>query len=164
MNKEIFTDHDENAPIELLVRAKHYKETDFGDYCDCALSKAAKDQLGAVSVNEGCGNIKIDGKNYGHNRYDFNMFSEDYAKAKADNFSDAVITTIGLFPEVDEEILKTMKTAMYGVVLYSVNRPSDEWEVLFDCYNIFHEEKARMDCGSHYFKVYSFCVKTLKLT
>lgn len=83
----------------LYLKARHFKDTDYEDNCNCALAKAAKEQLKEEDISEGVGRLHIlDGntvkETYIHELYTPSEFNEDLANAKAYKFTDTVVREV----------------------------------------------------------------------
>lgn len=80
----------------LELRAIDFKDTDFGNPCNCAISKAAKKKFKAKEVSEGITDITIEGIVYNHEFYGTDEYYSDKHKAASHNYDNTVIRTIEL--------------------------------------------------------------------
>lgn len=80
----------------LILKAKHFKNTQFGSSTDCAIAKAAKEQFGAVEVNASSTYIYVHNKTFYQIDYGFQEFNEDKIEAELKSFSEDVIRELDL--------------------------------------------------------------------
>jgi hypothetical protein len=90
-----------NQPIQLPLRAKHFKGTEYKNCTQCAISKAAMDYLDVPYCNEGVSDLSIYDANdnrvhYYHTPYAETEFDADALLADAHNFDDTIIRVITL--------------------------------------------------------------------
>lgn len=81
---------------KLILKAKHFKGTNYQDNFNCALCKAAKEQFKEEFVSEGVDNIDIGKTYYLHRQYRDGEFDKDKIKAKELKYSNTVLKTINL--------------------------------------------------------------------
>lgn len=80
----------------LILKAKHFKNAEFGSPANCAIARAAKEQFGAVEVNPNSTYIYVHNKTFYHIEYGFPEFNEDKIKAELVHFSGDVIRKVSL--------------------------------------------------------------------
>ncbi len=88
----------EQKTIKLELKGIDFKDTDFMDNKDCAMSKAVKRQLNTSDVESGVKNAFINGITYSINRnYGCYEFELDEQQAASNGYSeDEVIRTLTL--------------------------------------------------------------------
>jgi hypothetical protein len=82
--------------LPLIVRAKHFKDADFGDWKDCPLARAAKEEFDLTNVSERVDLIEMDGGIYRHKGYTLIHFDKDKIIARRHNYDDTIIRVIKL--------------------------------------------------------------------
>ena len=85
--------------IELKLKAKHFKDTEYYSPCTCAIGKAAREYFGDEPnyIGEGVDELDVDYKRYKHKPYYIQKFKWDKFKCKfVFNNPERVIRTITL--------------------------------------------------------------------
>jgi hypothetical protein len=80
----------------LKLKAAYFKGADFESNSDCAIARAAKEQLNAREVNASANYLYLNGKVFYTVEYGYTQFKEDSKAAAAKNYSDEVVRNIGL--------------------------------------------------------------------
>lgn len=81
--------------IQLHLRARHFKGTDFCQTGRCAIEKAA-DEVFDQKLSEGVYDLSNEKITYTHNFYGRDDFDTDAAAAKLASYDDTIIRTIEL--------------------------------------------------------------------
>lgn len=82
--------------IILQLRAKHFVDTDFGSASDCAMAKAAKEQLRAKEVSASTTFVYVDNQAFYKADYDFGDFVEDKEMARTISDPEQIVRSIRL--------------------------------------------------------------------
>jgi len=89
--------------ILLPLKAKHFKDADFDNPCNCGISIAGREHFNIERVSEGLGVLITydNGKKtkYTHEYYGGADFDFDHAIAAANSFDETIIRTIELIPQ-----------------------------------------------------------------
>jgi len=80
----------------LILKAKHFRNTQFGSPSDCAIAKAAKEQFSSVEVNASSTYIYVDFKTFYNIEYEYPQFNEDKIIAESKNYSEEIIREVRL--------------------------------------------------------------------
>ena len=80
----------------LILKAKHFRKTEFESASECAIAKAAKEQFEVVEVNSSSTYLYVDYKVFYNISYDYNQFEEDKIIAASKGYSDEVIRKLEL--------------------------------------------------------------------
>jgi hypothetical protein len=82
--------------IELLVKARHFRQAKFSDPCQCAVAHAANEYFSTQSSMEGVRELYASGKRYRHNRYEGDKFGRDEDMAEVLEYDETVLRIITL--------------------------------------------------------------------
>lgn len=93
----------ENKQIILPVRARHFKNNNYGSNFNCPIATAAKEFFNAAFVSEGVDNIDIfinenEINAYSHKLYEFQAFEKDFEQAGQTDFDETIIFELELMP------------------------------------------------------------------
>lgn len=80
----------------LKIRARHFKDTFFSAYRNCAICKALKEHFPGKEVREHVSSTLIDEERWPHENYDALLFEEDAMQAKVHNYDDTVVRIINI--------------------------------------------------------------------
>jgi hypothetical protein len=80
---------------KLILRAKHFKGTNFVDFGNCALVKAAKEHFKREEfIEERINFMDVGSISYRHRRYGDDEFTKDKKKAKELRYSNQIMKKI----------------------------------------------------------------------
>lgn len=80
--------------IELHLKAKHFRNTEFLDCYNCAIAKAAKENFKTTQVREHVNKIYINDIKYSHIKYTPSNFEIDRQEAILSTDPEKIIRTI----------------------------------------------------------------------
>jgi hypothetical protein len=81
--------------MKLQLKAKHYYRSRFGSNCNCAISKAAKEQFNRnTGVKEYVDELHIGKTIYTHKGFHQQEFNVDHEKARNYQYDDRILRTI----------------------------------------------------------------------
>lgn len=84
----------------LLIKAKHFKNTDFESNYDCAMAKAAREQFHVTgNINAGTHWLHVNDRAFYKVVYTYSLFKEDKAVAASKNYSEDVVRKLQLVRE-----------------------------------------------------------------
>jgi hypothetical protein len=85
-----------NMETELKLKARHFKGTVFSSNSDCAVARAAKEQLNTTEVNASSCYLCLNNTQVLSLQYNYTQFLEDCSNANDKNYSEEVIRVVKL--------------------------------------------------------------------
>ena len=79
---------------KLILKANHFKNTQFGSQSDRVIAKAAQERFEAVSVNSSTTYMYVNHKTFYRIEYGYPEFNEDKVIAMSKNYSEDIIREV----------------------------------------------------------------------